>query len=66
MLRRARSLAILVFVQACLGIGTVMMSVPLWLALIHQFGALAVLGHAVTNLRAMVPPRQPIAAGVPA
>ena len=62
--RRARSLAVLVLVQACLGIATVMTAVPLWLALLHQFGALTVLGHAVTNLRAMIPARQ--AAGAPA
>lgn len=58
--RRAGSLAVLVFIQAGLGIATVMTSVPLWLALLHQFGALAVLGHAVANLRRMVPAGQGI------
>ena len=53
--RRANSLAILVVIQAIIGIANVLMAVPIWLALLHQFGAVAVLGHAVSNLRAMYP-----------
>ncbi len=53
--RRAISLAILVAAQATLGIANVLAGVPLLLALLHQFGAVAVLAHAVTNLRAMLP-----------
>jgi heme a synthase len=61
--RRAVSLAILVTLQAALGIANVLLAVPLWLALLHQFGAIAVLGHAVSNLRRMLPAReQPVAA----
>ncbi len=61
--RRAVSLAILVTIQAALGIANVLLAVPLWLALLHQFGAIAVLGHAVSNLRRMLPAReQPVAA----
>ena len=61
--RRAVSLAILVTLQATLGIANVLLAVPLWLALLHQFGAIVVLGHAVANLRRMLPSRkQPVAA----
>ena len=55
--RRATTLAGLVLVQACLGIATLLFAVPLPLALLHQFGAVAVLSHAVLNLRAMHPDR---------
>ena len=53
--RGARSLLVIVVAQACIGIATVMAGVPLWLALLHQLGAVAVLAHAVINLRRMVP-----------
>ncbi len=60
--RRAVSLAILVTIQAALGISNVLAAVPLWLALVHQFGAIAVLAHAVTNLRAMLPAGEGVSA----
>ena len=64
--RRAMSLAILVTIQAALGIANVLAAVPIWLALVHQFGAVAVLAHAVTNLRAMLPAGEGTPAPVPA
>ena len=60
--RRAVSLAILVTIQAALGISNVLAAVPIWLALVHQFGAIAVLAHAVTNLRAMLPAGEGVSA----
>ena len=65
-LRRALTLLLLVVLQAVLGIGTVMMAVPLWLALLHQLGAIAVLAHAVANLRRMVATGDAGAAAIPA
>ena len=62
--RRAVSLAMLVTVQAALGIANVLFAVPLLLALLHQFGAVAVLGHAVANLRRMLPAREQAVAAV--
>jgi cytochrome c oxidase assembly protein subunit 15 len=53
--RRGVTVFGMVTLQACLGIATVMTSVPLWLALLHQFVAIGVLSHAVLNLRSMVP-----------
>lgn len=53
-LRRALTLLLLVGAQALLGIATVMAHVPLPLALLHQLGAIAVLAHAVANLRRMI------------
>jgi len=49
--RRSVVLLLLVFVQASLGIATLLMQVPLHLALAHQGGALIVLGFAVANWR---------------
>ena len=46
----------LVVAQAALGIATLLLVVPLPLALLHQFGAVAVLSHAVLNRRAMSAP----------
>ena len=54
--RRALTLAMLVVAQAALGIATLLLVVPLPLALLHQFGAVAVLSHAVLNRRAMSAP----------
>ncbi|HEY5080620.1 MAG TPA: COX15/CtaA family protein [Bauldia sp.] len=59
MYRQASSawlLAVLVTVQAILGISTLLHAVPLPLALLHQFGAVIVLSAAVTHLRAMLRP----------
>ena len=53
--RGALSLALLVTVQAVIGVANVLAAVPIWLALLHQFGAILVLGHSVANLRAMLP-----------
>ncbi len=49
--RRAVVLAFLVLCQAGLGIATLLMQVPLHLALAHQGGALVVFGFAVANWR---------------
>ena len=62
--RRAMTLAILVTIQAALGIANLLAAVPIWLALVHQFGAIVVLAHAVTNLRAMLPAGEGTAARV--
>jgi cytochrome c oxidase assembly protein subunit 15 len=49
----AAGLAAVVAAQAALGIATLLMVVPLHLALTHQLGAIAVLTVAVLHLRAM-------------
>ncbi|MCX5514934.1 COX15/CtaA family protein [Kaistia algarum] len=54
--RRAMHLMGLVFLQAALGIGTLLMVVPIDLALTHQFGAAIVLIAAVSHRRALSPP----------
>jgi cytochrome c oxidase assembly protein subunit 15 len=53
--RAALGLALVVTVQACLGIATLLMVVPLDVALSHQLGAMAVLIMAVIHLRRMWP-----------
>ncbi len=53
--RSALVLAMLVTLQAVLGIATLVMVVPLHLALTHQFGAMIVLMAAVMHMRAMWP-----------
>ncbi len=53
--RAALGLALLVTLQACLGIATLLMVVPLDVALTHQLGATIVLIAAVINLRRMWP-----------
>jgi cytochrome c oxidase assembly protein subunit 15 len=55
--RRALTLTLLVAAQALIGVATLLLMVPLPLALVHQFGAVAVLSHAVLNLRAMTAAR---------
>jgi cytochrome c oxidase assembly protein subunit 15 len=52
----AATLALLVVAQAVLGIATLLLVVPLHMALTHQLGAVAVLGFAVLHLRAMTLP----------
>ena len=52
----AQRLAILVLLQAVLGVATLINVVPVPLALAHQFGAIIVLAAAVTHLRGMLPP----------
>ncbi|SHG49520.1 cytochrome c oxidase assembly protein subunit 15 [Kaistia soli DSM 19436] len=54
--RRARHLAVLVLAQAGLGIATLLMVVPIDVALTHQFGAAVVLIAAVSHRRALSPP----------
>jgi cytochrome c oxidase assembly protein subunit 15 len=54
--RGALVLALVVSAQAVIGIATLVSVVPLHLALLHQFGAIAVLSYAVTHLRSMLPP----------
>lgn len=49
--RRSVILFILIVLQACLGISTLLMQVPLHVALMHQAGALVVLGYAVAHFR---------------
>jgi cytochrome c oxidase assembly protein subunit 15 len=49
--RRSIVLLVLVVIQAGLGISTLLMQVPLHLALAHQAGALIVFGFAVANWR---------------
>ena len=53
----ATILFVLVLLQACIGITTLLMAVPLELGLLHQFGAVVVLTAAVIHLRAMSPGR---------
>jgi cytochrome c oxidase assembly protein subunit 15 len=52
----AQRVAILIMLQAVLGIATLVNVVPVPLALAHQFGAVIVLAAVVTHLRAMLPP----------
>ena len=54
--RTAVGLALLVSLQAVLGIATLLTVVPLPLALLHQLGAVSVLIVAVIHLRRMWPP----------
>jgi cytochrome c oxidase assembly protein subunit 15 len=49
--RRSIVLLVLVTIQAALGISTLLMQVPLHLALTHQAGALIVFGFAIANWR---------------
>lgn len=53
--QRGMWLALLVTLQAVLGIANVVMAVPFWLALFHQLGAVIVLGFATIHVRAMLP-----------
>jgi cytochrome c oxidase assembly protein subunit 15 len=46
----ASALALCVFVQACLGVATLMNVSPIWLAALHQIGAVVVLAVATINL----------------
>ena len=62
-LRWALGLALLVTLQAALGIATLLLVVPLDVALTHQFGAMIVMMAGVTHLRRMWPA---VPAGVPA
>jgi cytochrome c oxidase assembly protein subunit 15 len=54
--RGALLLMLVVSAQAAIGIATLVSVVPLHLALLHQFGAIAVLSYAVTHFRSMLPP----------
>ncbi|MBZ9938205.1 COX15/CtaA family protein [Mesorhizobium sp. BR1-1-16] len=54
--RRARHLAVLVLAQAGLGIATLLLVVPIDVALTHQFGAAVVLIAAVSHRRALSSP----------
>ncbi len=56
--RSALGLALLVTLQAMLGVTTLLMVVPLDVALTHQFGATVVLIAAVVHLRRMYPAMQ--------
>ncbi|MFD1331186.1 COX15/CtaA family protein, partial [Methylopila musalis] len=47
--RRAIALLHLMLVQAALGVAALLLVVPLWAGLAHQFGAVVVLGLAVAN-----------------
>jgi cytochrome c oxidase assembly protein subunit 15 len=49
--RRSVVLFVLVLIQAALGISTLLLQVPLHLALAHQAGALVVFGFAIANWR---------------
>jgi len=50
--RRAVVLFVLVMAQAAIGIATLLLQVPLHWGLLHQGGALVVLGFAIANWRA--------------
>jgi cytochrome c oxidase assembly protein subunit 15 len=52
----AWALVALVTLQAAVGVATLVLVVPIPLALFHQFGAVVVLWAAVTHLRGMWPP----------
>lgn len=54
--RGAIILAVLVTLQAAIGVETLLRAVPLSLGLLHQFGAVVVLWAAVEHRRAMSPP----------
>lgn len=54
--RGARHLALLVLAQVALGVTTLIMVVPIDVALMHQFGAAAVLIAAVSHRRGFAPP----------
>ncbi len=54
--RRAAILAILVTLQAGIGVATLLLQVPLHWALAHQAGAVVVLGFAVSHWRAIAGP----------
>lgn len=60
--RRAALLAFLVTLQAGVGIATLVMQVPLHLALTHQAVAILVLAFAVAHWRAIVGPYPPVTA----
>ncbi|MFZ1814535.1 MAG: COX15/CtaA family protein [Rhizobiaceae bacterium] len=60
--RRTAVLALLASVQAILGIATLMMQVPLHLALSHQAGAVILLAFAVAHWRAVAGPYAPVTA----
>ncbi|ESR23292.1 COX15/CtaA family protein [Lutibaculum baratangense] len=49
--RRAHAIAGMVFVQIALGVATLLTGVNLWIALLHQAGAIVVLFLAVTHAR---------------
>lgn len=56
----AMVLAYTVFVQACLGILTLLLHVQLAIALVHQAGAMIVLAAAVWNLHSLLVIRSPV------
>ncbi|WP_102957984.1 COX15/CtaA family protein [Mangrovicella endophytica] len=60
--RRAQILFLLVLAQAAIGIATLLMAVPIELGLLHQAGAVIVLGFAVAHARGLAGP-YPIPAG---
>ncbi len=53
-------LAYVIFVQACLGILTLILHVPLYLALVHQAGSMVVLAIAVWNLHSQLVIQLPV------
>lgn len=55
----SNAFALMVFVQAGLGISTLLLVVPLWLALLHQTGALILFTLGVTIARLLHPTAQP-------
>jgi heme a synthase len=57
--RPAAILVLAVFTQACLGVVTLLLHVPLAAALIHQAGAMIVLAIAVWNIHARLVSRSP-------
>jgi heme a synthase len=50
---RAHAIAGMVFVQIALGVATLLTGVDLWIALLHQAGAMIVLALAVIHARAL-------------
>ena len=59
----AIALAVLVTLQAILGVWTLLAVVPLNLGLLHQFGAIVVFAAALAHLAALSPAARPAAAG---
>lgn len=53
--RRAAGLLLLVTGQATVGITALLLQVPIWAGLVHQTGAIAVLGMSVVHWRRMMP-----------
>lgn len=63
--RRGLILLCLVTLQACIGVTTLLLQVPIFWALLHQFGGVVVLGFATAHWRALRPALRADEAKVP-